>query len=307
MYLAAGGALREYIDTMRYASGYAWQGGPGNPPDGPTLRSTFDAVRLAFWNWALSRIVLTLPALAAGFSGAFILRERRIQQLVLFAVLAYVGIAVQAKFFWYHYGYMVPLMALIDGWAWDRLLRALRPRLPPLIATLTAGVIAAGLLFGSPQVWDNGEGAWRAYVRHARQHEALETYYATLPGYAAERTVGRYVRDRTQPGDPIYVWGFDPQIYLLAEREPASRFLLSFPLMSDWAPRRWQRVFIDELEARRPAYVIVQRGQAGNWIVGHNIDMADYIGWFPAFQQWLDATCELETEVIANIMYRCRR
>jgi hypothetical protein len=118
--------------------------------------------------------------------------------------------------------------------------------------------------------------------------------------------VARYVKERTAPGDTVYVWGFDPYIYLLSERSYASRFLLSFPLMSDWAPARWQDGFIDELRRNRPEYIIVQRGQAGNWIVGHNVDMAEYIGWFPAFQALLESDHEWETEVIGNIMYRRR-
>lgn len=35
---------------------------------------------------------------------------------------------------------------------------------------------------------------------------------------------GFYIRDHSSPGDTIFVWGFAPELYLLSERRPASRF-----------------------------------------------------------------------------------
>ena len=63
---------------------------------------------------------MTGPAIVGGFLGVFVLRERRVQQLVLFVVLGYVGIAAQAKFFEYHMLYLLPPLALLAGWGWDR-------------------------------------------------------------------------------------------------------------------------------------------------------------------------------------------
>jgi len=104
----------------------------------------------------------------------------------------------------------------------------------------------------------------------------------------------------------IYVWGYDPMIYLLADRPHSSRFIYAFPMMSDWAPRRWQSEFMDEMRARPPVYFIAQHDQGGPWITGHTIDPADYIPWFPALQQWLSDGYDLEAQMGAYVIYHRR-
>jgi hypothetical protein len=305
-YLLPQGALGEYVATMQYAAGYARVGGPWNPPGGPTVDAAISAIRLSFWNWAGFRLILSIPAFAAGAYGALVRRDPRIIRLVLFALLIYAGITLQAKFFWYHYGYLMPILALIGAWGWLRLFRRLSVELSRAAAIVAVGLMAGALTAASQEVWDSGRNQWTSFVRYARRPDERTQILHTFPGYAAEVAVAGYVRENTPPGRPIYVWGFDPLIYLFADRPAASRFLLSFPLMSEWAPARWQQAFIEELERTRPEYIVVQRGQPGNWIVGHNNDMAEYIGRFSAFQELLDEQFELETEILGNLLYRRR-
>ncbi len=76
--------------------------------------------------------------------------------------------------------------------------------------------------------------------------------------------------------------------------------------MSVWSPEPWRRTFLDELHLRPPRYFIVQRGHAGSWITGRDLDMADAVASFPALQDWLDERYELETEIEGRIIYRRR-
>jgi len=39
------------------------------------------------------------------------------------------------------------------------------------------------------------------------------------------RTIGEYIQSNSSSEDTIFIWGFAPQIYYLANRRPASRFL----------------------------------------------------------------------------------
>ncbi len=48
---------------------------------------------------------------------------------------------------------------------------------------------------------------------------------APPPGLAHARTVAAAVSDRTRPGDRVLVWGMHPEVYWLARRPPASRYL----------------------------------------------------------------------------------
>ena len=314
LWLASGGALGEYVDATRFATGYTGLGGPWSPPEGPTLGSYLQTLRFSFLYWALARLVLTAPAIIGGFVGVFVLRDRRVGQLVLFLVLAYAGIAAQAKFFWYHFSYMLPFLALLGGWTWDRTYRYLRELRSGRTALAATGLLATALLLSTPEVLDTGLSQWRSYVQYyTRPHE--REYFYDLFGpwgagggfaYRASRNTAYEIRIRTQPGDSIYVWGYDPLIYLLADRPHASRFIYAFPLMSDWAPDAWTSEFLADMQAHAPVYFVTQRNEGGPWITGHNIDPADYVDWFPALRYWLDNNYDLEMEVEDYQLYRRR-
>src|SRR5207249_1006451 len=133
------------------------------------------------------RLVLTTPAIVGGFYAAFLLRERRMQRLVLFVALAYVGISAQAKFFWYHFSYMLPFLALLGAWTWDRTWLRLRRTQPAWTAWGTMALLVGGLLLCTPEVADNGYHQWRAYIDYYRHPETREQFYGLFGGYLAER------------------------------------------------------------------------------------------------------------------------
>ena len=310
LYLVAGGALDDYIEATRFAAGYTRLGGH-YAPEGLTTGKYLEQVRLAFLFWALGKLILTAPAIVGGFLAVFVLRERRAQQLVLFVLLANAGIMAQAKFFPYHYLYVVPFLALLAGWAWVRafaLLARARGR-----AMVAAGGALLVVLLGlsTPEVVDGAWLQWKSYVEFHRRPETRELYYDFFGpwnggpySYRASRETAYYVGRRTQPGEHIYVWGYDPLIYLLADRPSSSRFIYSFPLMSDWAPRSWSDEFMAELHARPPAYFLVQRYEGARWITGHIVDTGEYISWFPALDAWLKSNYRLETEIEDYLIYR---
>jgi hypothetical protein len=304
LYLIAGGALGEFIRTMRYAAGYTGIGGPWNPPGGPTLDAYLLAFRDSFFTWASGKAVLVLPALAAGFYGSLVLRDPRISRLAIFAVLSYLAIAIQVKFFWYHYGHMFLALALLCGWAWDRAISALGRSWPRPVAY---GMVVAGIVvlaINSPHHRDEVQYQWRTYIRYLRNPEERDVYNALALGNLHQ--IGTYVRERTAPADSIYVWGFDPAIYLIADRPPASRFMFSFPFMSGWTPPEWQEGFVQELERNRPVYFLAERGTTETWIVGYRIDMVEFIERYPRLSDFLATNYDIENEIGGVILYRRR-
>ena len=308
LYLMAGGALGEFLRTMQYASGYTRLGGPWNGEGGPTVEGYLTALRDSFAFWAFYRMVLVAPAVIGGVYGALVLRNARIGQLVIFALLSYVAIAVQAKFFWYHFGHLFFSFALLGGWAWDRVIAALRRAWSPAAAYALAGLLIALLVLNSAQVRYDAHHSWQSFYRWFRWPDTRGQYYSYVRlEYASVRRVAFYVRDRTQPGDPIYVWGYDPAIYLLADRPPGARFMFAFPFMSDWAPAEWRASFVEELERRRPVYFIVERRPSHTWITGHNLDTAEYSDRYPALADWLAAHYDVEIDIDGIVLYRRRR
>ncbi|MGD9891084.1 MAG: hypothetical protein AB7U18_07300, partial [Dehalococcoidia bacterium] len=256
--------------------------------------------------WGLGRLVLTVPAVIGGVYGAFVVHERRCQQMLLFVVLAYLGIAVQAKFFWYHYGYVLPFLALLGGWAWDQAIARMRAAQPRLIAYTVIGVLAGALLLSTPEVLDSGIRQWKDYVRYHVHPDERDQFYAKFGGYTVSQQAAQYLQQHTGADDQIYVWGYDPLLYLLSGREHANRFVYAFPMMSDWAPPEWRDEFIADMQADPPMYFVAQHDQGGPWITGHEIDPANYIPWLPPLQQWLESNYEFETTIGSFEIYRRR-
>jgi hypothetical protein len=112
--------------------------------------------------------------------------------------------------------------------------------------------------------------------------------------------VAAYLQRRTIREDVIYVWGFDPVIYLLADRPSASRFIYSLPLTSDWAPRSWQSEFMRELEAHPPVYVVAQPGWYDPSSIGSALDSGSgtfFYSYFPALRLWLERNYQPEAAI----------
>lgn len=305
LYLIAGGAFAEFVRTMRYAAGYTGLGGPWNPAEGPTWQAYLTALRDSFAWWGYFRMVLVLPALAGAFYGAFLLRNARVAQLGILLLLSYLAVAVQAKFFWYHFGHLFLALSLLFGWTSDRTLSALRRRWAPVPAYAIAAITLLVLLLNSGQLQRDAWNEWRSLIRFYTHPEERDAYYALVGnGYAGIREVSAHVRGRTSPGDRIFVWGFDPAIYLLAERSPGARFMFTFPFMSDWSPPEWRQSLVTELERNRPVYFLVEHGSTATWITGTSVDMAESIASFPELQRWLSANYRYEADIGGITFYR---
>jgi hypothetical protein len=302
-YLAAGRAVGDFIATMQYASGYTRTGGAWNPSTGPTLPAYWGALRQAFWNWTQPRIFLVLPGLAAGIVGTA-MGNRRVLQLLLFVVLCYAGVALQLKFFWYHYDYMVPFLALLGGWGWEQVWTAMRRRNAGRAGLATIGFVAAVLLLGSTAFWDSGVAAWKSYLAYRRNPTEWRRAAPELSGLRDEQLVADYIHSRSRSDDGMYVWGFDPVLYLLADRPLGSRFVLSYPLMSSWSTSRWQPVFIDELQRQRPLYIVLHPDEPESWITGEDIEAIAYVDRFRAFKALLANDYDRETVLAGRILYR---
>lgn len=114
---------------------------------------------------------------------------------------------------------------------------------------------AAALLLGLV-TYDAGRGVLAARDR-------------TLPEDPSLR-VSTYIREHSGPEDRVFVWGYHPDIYLLSQRRPASRFLYASFItgLVPWtngAPERdtayaivpgAMDTLLHDLEARRPLFIV---------------------------------------------------
>jgi 4-amino-4-deoxy-L-arabinose transferase-like glycosyltransferase len=139
--------------------------------------------------------------------------------------------------------------------------------------SLGAGLVlgrVAGAVSGARLAWVRGAAALAlAIVGLQAVAGAVAARGRTLPEDPSRR-VAAYIREHSTPADPIFVWGFHPDIYLLAERRPASRFVYASFLsgLVPWtntAPDRdtayaivpgTRETLLRELTARPPQFIV---------------------------------------------------
>lgn len=128
------------------------------------------------------------------------------QALIALVIASAIGTAAGARFYPHYYIQLVPALALLaapfyaqawfkpaGSWWWTRATIS--------SAWLALTIIAFSILH------------WRGLAPHRLPTEA-----------------GTYIRQHSATSDRIFVWGHDPRIYLDAQRRPASRYVLTFPL-----------------------------------------------------------------------------
>ena len=76
-----------------------------------------------------------------------------------------------------------------------------------------------------------------------------------IPNFAFSREVANYVKATTSPGDNIYVWGAEPEIYFYSQRKAASKFIYYYPLFIEGALKI--ETIMEEIKTNRPKEIIL--------------------------------------------------
>ncbi|HTE17173.1 MAG TPA: hypothetical protein VK689_02195, partial [Armatimonadota bacterium] len=178
-----------------------------------------------------------------------------------------------------------------------------RVGIPPR-ALPTAGV-ALALAWSIGSHW----GIYRDAALHAaglrsRAHWLARFRTGRDYSFAANARVAQYVAATTRPGTGLLVWGFEPSVYLLAERRPPTRFFFNVPLAAPFTPESWRAELLADLRHRPPELFLVVRNDAIPWASGRRDDSAAQLEGWTELSRWLAANYRLETHVEDFDIYR---
>jgi hypothetical protein len=165
-------------------------------------------------------------------------------------------------------------VALLAGFGlWKLVRRWPRFALGPLLVAL--------LVFVYANANGRGDPIPGSFVTRARTID---------PGSARNlplRRVGAWVARHTEPAETLYVWGFEPLLYELAQRRPASRYVYNAPQRAPWSRQRARAELMQELEAAPPAAIVVERGDLHPGTAATETDSATELEQFPRLQEFL--------------------
>jgi 4-amino-4-deoxy-L-arabinose transferase-like glycosyltransferase len=210
---------------------------------------------------------------------------------ILAAQLA--GVAIQGKFFSYHYGASVPILALLAapglGRAW-RYARAWGRLMETLLLVLAAAVTYIHTAnAGEVSFWRQSYMRTRALLATHVDQAALDRLESVADVDAgANRDVSAYLARETPAVRPIFVWGFEPAIYDLSNRASATRYIYNVAQRAAWSKAVARERLIGDLTARPPAAIVVEHSDVFFWVTGDEQDSAAALSGFVELQSLVD-------------------
>jgi hypothetical protein len=225
-------------------------------------------------------------------------REREGIFLVLGIIAIHLtGITMQGKFFPYHYAATLLLISFISGLGLYKLFRrCLLAGAGSMLALASFVVVAISMRVAArdlPQDFWARTGMRLSFLLrqepfHSRAELDRELSYVADYNLDADRQVALDIRSRTNPEDPIFIWGFEPSTYYLAERPIASRWLYSVPQRTPWQRAFSRRELLSDLSANRPKVIVVERRDVFPSVTGSPLDSRDELPNFPELKALID-------------------
>jgi hypothetical protein len=198
-----------------------------------------------------------------------------------------VGVAMQGKFFPYHYGATWPLTALLAALGffrvWERLVGVGFARVPLFFAGCSLIALGRTATKDVPQSFGERAGLrLKLFTDEKRDQRAIDRLASVADVNAiANRAVAEELRAHVPEGRTTFIWGFEPVIYDIADRLPATRYLYDVPQRVAWAKAKERAVLMRDLAVSHPAAIVVEHRDVFPMVTGDMLDSADTLATFP--------------------------
>lgn len=290
-YLAAIGAFSEWVRHVHATLEF--------PKGGGTPLDIFYRILRRFirqmlvWFWLIPPLAAWVFYTVRGSS-----RLNREWYLILLPMVGTLcAIIMQGKGFEYHWLPLVPGMVLLGADGIHRtLIRVSKRWSAAKYLRLATGLTAVLLWLLAARTW----GPSLQYVAgNQEEAEYLLTNFEFGRRYSAEESerVGEYLKAHTRPGDTLFIWGFRPEVYVMTGLQPATRFIMHYPLAATWSQPEWQEEALQTLQAAPPPYILVMSDDAIPSVLGSEHDSLTLLQQPGDLTDWLRANYAPETQI----------
>ncbi len=220
------------------------------------------------------------------------------------------GIAIQSKFFPYHFDATYPLGALLAGFGLHKAWELAHKRRELGVAAFFFCLYALGRARTSMRDLD---GTW--WVRSSKRLHAMvsgsaqeregliqELSSVADVDYPSNRSVAEWIDQHTASNDTVYIWGFEPFIYHAAARKPGSKYIYNVPQRVAFAKgsdlkEQARRDLMADLGSSQPAVIVVEHRDVFPVVTGDSLDSAASLADFGALQELLDTKYAKQTTI----------
>lgn len=228
--------------------------------------------------------------------------------MLLFGVIGFhiLGIAMQGKFFPYHYAATLPVVAMVAGIGLHKLFRRCQVGgLPGVVAFFAFTAILVPMRYAVrdlPQLFWTRAQMRLEYLLGMSPYDSraeLDVVLGHVADYSlsADRRVADAIQKATPERATLFVWGFEPVIYWLSDRAPASRFIYNVAQRSEWEQERARKALLADLARTRPAVFVVQRRDIFPAVTGSMRDSVGELDQFPELQLMLESQYDLRRRI----------
>lgn len=179
-------------------------------------------------------------------------------------ILALAQVFWQGKFWAYHYHVVLLPSCLLAGVGLSRAVAWLERRTDSrrtAVAVVATALLAAALPYLQYlQQYDRHHAISAAWSGRVSLEQMESTYnWGEDYEFAQTRAVAAALARETSAEQRVFVWGFEPLVYFLSGREPASRFLYDYPLMPRFSGVHplYARQLLADLRRDPPARFVV--------------------------------------------------
>lgn len=229
-----------------------------------------DATLLERWIENAMRLGLTTKLLIIGYVPFLFFGSGRRKRFMLYSGFlgSVFAVWVQGTFAGYHYLPGMAIGALLVGSAYSQVCNLIQGERRVSIGSRVISVSMLGsLLMGVallPVYIDRDAVVRLVTLRFLSPPASDALTISTVFSYGEDWQVARYLKTHTEKNEVIQVWGHESLVYYLAERDSASRFQTSNPLVmrpkdGDITPMqaRWRTEFMEDINRTPPSYVVI--------------------------------------------------
>ena len=240
-YFAAKGAFGEFwFCTYTYNARYAADARRGGLVESARLLVKTKMYEHCLW-WALA---------GAGVAIALVRQKLRRGGLLALGWLlaAFLGVFLPGQFAYYYYVPTGAPLALAGSAALVALVAFARSRRSLRLRVVVAGAGCAVLVGCLGLCWLRQKGHLQ------RQADPKDTNAVVVE-------IAKHLRQHTEPGDRLYVWGSRPQLYILSERVGACPYLYNFRYKTDFEDALFfqdehRKRIVAGLEQHKPPFIV---------------------------------------------------
>jgi dolichyl-phosphate-mannose-protein mannosyltransferase len=274
-----------------------------------------------YWFLVLDQTNSTLGSLTQAAAAATLgiaWKQRRVGRcgpVLLGAAFGYLSVTMQVRFHDYYFQPCLPFLAMFWGFVLTAAYEGLRALLRTFaarrwnLARVLLWLVAANVVY-----WPLPEQAaaltldyiaLRDWWRDRMLFYSTSSWARPIDHFGDQLRVIQFLKENSNPGDGVFVWGTDPLIYFLSDGRPPTRFVTNLGLMSYWSPSSWREELVRDLKKSPPRFVVVARTDQVYMITLTVLDSEGYLKKYPALAEYISRNYRPVKELVYFVVY-CR-